>query len=46
MKACCIRSRPLSCIVGFQNYLERRLVVSKDYVTSLKVKVTVQIYAM
>ena len=46
MKACCIQLITLSCMVAFQNNMARCTVARKDHVASLKVKVTIQAYAM
>ena len=46
MKACCIQLITLSCMVGLHNYLARSVVACKDHGAGLKIKVTIQTYAM
>ena len=46
MKASCIQRIALSYMVGFQNYMPTHFVAGKDTGASLKVKVTVQTYAV
>ena len=46
MKACCIQLIILSSMEGFQNNMARLSVACKDHITSLKVKVTFQTYAV
>ena len=46
MKACFIQLITLSCMEGFQNDMASCCVACKDHVAILKVKVTIQTYAM
>ena len=46
MKACCVHLITLSCMVEFQNCMTRHSLAHKDHVASLKVKVTIQTYAV
>ena len=46
MKVCCSQLITLSCMVRFQNCMAKHCVAYKDRVASLKVKVTIQTYAV